>query len=43
MSVNLYNSDCLEAMKSMPDNTYNIAIVDPPFGIGKKDDLARFD
>jgi site-specific DNA-methyltransferase (adenine-specific) len=32
--INIYNSDCLDAMKAMPDNAYELAIVDPPFGIG---------
>lgn len=26
--------DCMEAMKDMPDNAYDLAIVDPPYGIG---------
>ena len=26
--------DCLDAMKEMPDNAYDLAIVDPPYGIG---------
>ena len=30
---NFYNEDCLEAMKEMPDNYFELAIVDPPFGI----------
>ena len=34
--INLYNQDCLEAMKKMDDNSYELAIVDPPYGIGKK-------
>jgi len=34
MSINLNLGDCLEAMKAMPDNAYDLAIVDPPFGIG---------
>ena len=34
MSINLYHGDCLEAMKEMPDNAYDLAIVDPPYGIG---------
>jgi len=33
-NINLHLGDCLEAMKEMPDNTYDLAIVDPPFGIG---------
>ena len=29
-----YNMDCMEAMKKMPDNAFELAIVDPPYGIG---------
>ena len=32
--INIYNQDCLEAMKSMQDNEFDLAIVDPPYGIG---------
>ena len=32
-NINLHLGDCLEAMKEMPDNTYDLAIVDPPYGI----------
>jgi site-specific DNA-methyltransferase (adenine-specific) len=34
--INIYNSDCLDAMKAMPDNAYDLAIVDPPYGIDDK-------
>lgn len=27
-----YNMDCLEAMKSMPDKFFDLAVVDPPYG-----------
>jgi len=30
----IYNQDCLEAMKDMSDNQFDLAIVDPPYGIG---------
>lgn len=30
----LYNEDCLEAMKQIPDKYFDLAIVDPPYGIG---------
>ncbi len=33
-NINIHLGDCLEAMKEMPDNTYDLAIVDPPYGIG---------
>ena len=29
--INLYNEDCLQAMKKMDDNSYDLAIVDPPY------------
>ncbi len=31
-----YNMDCMEAMKDMPDKYFELAIVDPPYGIGDK-------
>jgi site-specific DNA-methyltransferase (adenine-specific) len=31
---NIYNEDCLQAMNQMPDNYFELAIVDPPYGIG---------
>jgi len=31
--INLYNADCLQAMEAMQDNEYDLAIVDPPYGI----------
>ena len=30
-----YNIDCLEYMKSIPDNFFDLAVVDPPYGIGE--------
>ena len=32
--MNLYNKDSLEAIKLMSDNQFDLAIVDPPYGIG---------
>ena len=32
-SINIYNQDCMEAMKQMSDNEYDLAICDPPYGI----------
>lgn len=29
-----YNMDCLEGMKQFPDNYFDLAIVDPPYGGG---------
>ena len=33
--VRLHLGDSLEAMKQMEDNAYELAIVDPPYGIGE--------
>lgn len=30
-----YNIDCMEYMKTLPDNAFDLAIVDPPYGIGE--------
>lgn len=29
-----YNADCLAAMRSMPDDCFDLAVVDPPYGVG---------
>ena len=31
-----YNMDCMEGMKQFPDKFFELAIVDPPYGIGDK-------
>jgi site-specific DNA-methyltransferase (adenine-specific) len=30
----LYNMDCMEGMKEIPDKYFELAIVDPPYGGG---------
>ena len=37
--IQLFNGDCLEAMKKMKDNEFDLAIVDPPYGIGMDSDI----
>lgn len=32
--INLYHIDCMEFMADKPDKFYDLAIVDPPYGIG---------
>ena len=29
-----YNMDCMEYMKKLPDNAFDLAVVDPPYGDG---------
>lgn len=38
-TINLYHGDCMEAMKGMKDKQYDLAIVDPPYGIGASNDV----
>ena len=33
-NITLYNMDCMELLKNTEDNYYDVAIVDPPYGIG---------
>ena len=37
--IQLFNGDCLEAMKKMKDNEFDLSIVDPPYGIGMDKDI----
>lgn len=32
-NITLYNADCMEIMRNMPDKAFDLAIVDPPYGI----------
>ena len=38
----VYNMDCLEAMRKMPDNAFDLAVVDPPYGDAKGGVANRF-
>ena len=33
--LNLYHTDCMDFMRDVPDNYYELAIVDPPYGIAR--------
>lgn len=32
-NIKLYNADCMEVMKTFPDKHFELAIVDPPYGL----------
>lgn len=34
LEFGFYNMDCLEGMRQFPDNYFELAVVDPPYGIG---------
>ena len=46
LDFGFYNMDCMEGMKQFPDNYFDLAIVDPPYGDGggtwKRQDKSRF-
>lgn len=35
LDFGFYNLDCMQGMKSFPDKYFDLAIVDPPYGIGE--------
>ena len=38
MSIELIHGDCMDYMRGLPDNAFDLAIVDPPYGIGENGD-----
>lgn len=34
LDYGFYNMDCMEGMKNFPDNYFDLAVVDPPYGAG---------
>jgi len=41
MSIELLNMDCMDYMRDLPDNAFELAIVDPPYGIGVNINIGR--
>ena len=39
--ITITNEDCMELLKRTPDNYYEIALVDPPYGIGINVNIGR--
>ena len=39
--ITLYNADCMEIMKGFADNQFDLAIVDPPYGIDINFNMGR--
>ena len=35
MTSEVFNTDCLEYMRTLPDKAFQLAIADPPYGIGE--------
>ncbi len=41
MMSEVFNIDCMEGMKEYPDKYFELAIVDPPYGIGVNHNMGR--
>lgn len=41
MAIDLINMDCMDYLKDCPDNAFDLAIVDPPYGIGVNVSMGR--
>lgn len=41
MISQVYNEDCINGMKNFPDNYFDLAVVDPPYGIGINHNIGR--
>lgn len=41
MTIELLNIDCMEYMATLPDKAFDLAIVDPPYGIGVNVSMGR--
>lgn len=42
MISEVYNMDCIEGMKKYPDKYFELAIVDPPYGINRSGQIETF-
>lgn len=41
LDFGFYNMDCMEGMKEFPDKFFDLAIVDPPYGININNNMGR--
>ena len=39
--IEVFNEDCMETMKRYPGNYFDLAIVDPPYGIKINESIGR--
>lgn len=40
-NITLYNADCMEIMKGFADKQFDLALVDPPYGIGAENHAGK--
>ena len=41
LDFGFYNMDCMDGMREFPDEFFDLAIVDPPYGGGAQTDEAK--
>lgn len=41
MDIQLYNGDCLELMKNIPDGSVDLVLTDPPYGMSFKSNYRK--
>lgn len=41
MNIQIYNNDCYEFLKTIPDNSIDSIVTDPPYGLGKQPDIVQ--
>ena len=41
MNLQLFNQDCLEVLKKLPENSIDSVVTDPPYGLGKEPDVVE--
>ena len=41
LDFGFYNMDCMQGMKEYPDKFFDLAIVDPPYGISINNNMGR--
>lgn len=41
MDFGYYNMDCMDGMKEFPDKYFDLAVVDPPYGININHNMGR--
>jgi DNA modification methylase len=34
--INLIHADCMDVLRALPDNSFDLALVDPPYGAGNQ-------
>ena len=40
--IKMLNMDCMEYMRTVPDKYFDLAIIDPPYGIGESSKKREF-